>query len=214
MKGICFKEPLFKPVVAGVKTQTRRIMTPQPDENGVWDDDKFPRSIDSNLHGFNGTTPEGESREFKPRYKVGEVLFLKEPYCFCKDKPMYKYGESGTDLMPGKYWKNKLFMPEKAARYFIEMTKLRAERLQDISDEDCIREGVCEWTLEKLKQAGIKDLTSYENLRLFDDTFSWDAHSSPQKAYAALIDEINGKGTWEANPFVWVYDFKLADRLL
>lgn len=182
MKGICFKEALFNSIISGVKNQTRRIMKSQPDNNGVWDDDKFPRSVDSDLHGFNGTTSEGESKEFKPRYKVGEVLFLKEPYCFCKDKPMYKYGESGTDLMPKRYWKNKLFMPKSAARYFIEITGVRIERLQNISDSDCVREGISEW----------------------------DAHLSPQKAYAALIDEINGKGTWDANPFVWVYDFKLS----
>ncbi|MCC8153091.1 MAG: hypothetical protein LIP01_02065 [Tannerellaceae bacterium] len=105
----------------------------------------FPLSIDSNLKGFWGTEEEtGEDKEFKPRYNVGEKVYLKEPYIKLtnpdgSDYFGYKYGSD--DVIKYK-WQNKLFMPADAARYFIEITGVKVERLRDISEEDCIREGI------------------------------------------------------------------------
>jgi hypothetical protein len=118
MTGISFIEPLFHGVVSGKKTQTRRIMKPMPDGVII--------------------------KKYTPRYRKGEVLYLKEPYVIdlAQKRVTYKYGNNSGEAWQMPKWGNKLFMPEKFARYFIEITDVRAELLQDISDEDCIREGI------------------------------------------------------------------------
>jgi hypothetical protein len=158
-------------------------------------------------------------------------------------------------------------MPAKYARYFIEITGVRAERLQDISDEDCIKEGIylehietnffhyhdhtsrcycvdCEKTgrkrlikevLEDRELFGFDNEDDDEWIKKELDAYSVDDHTEEpitcdicgktlsayandvsdkhfiecSEAYADLIGHINGKGTWESNPYVFVYDFKL-----
>ena len=197
MNGIMFTEPLFHAVIEGRKTQTRRIIKPQPDDEGLHDHTKFPMSFHPsyNMVGFWGTVEEtGESKQFNPRYKLGDTVYLKEPYYeFDLETILYKYrGDfvgDAHDSQKNMVWENKLFMPAKYARYFIEITGVYVERLQDISDEDCLREGILLSDIDKPPH--------YD----FD---------TPQEAYAALINNINGEGTWDRNPYVWVYDFKLV----
>jgi len=206
MKGICFIEPMFNKVPTLEKLQTRRIITPQPDGRGF-------RTTNIMFEDWHG-------REIRPKYKVGETVYLKEPYAETCDEygtPIiaYKFGgkprlklpdslgcEMDTDWCIDNYpacgeWKNKLFMPQWAARYFIEITAVRAERLQDISKDDCLKEGIisrvtADYPYELIYQ--IPEIPNY--------------YATARRAYASLINRINGKGTWERNPFVWVYDFK------
>ena len=208
MTGICFIEPLFNKVAAGQKTQTRRIINPQPDSRGF-------RTTNIMFEDWHG-------REIRPKYKVGETVYLKEPYAETCDEygtPIiaYKFGgkprlklpdslgcEMDTDWCIDNYpacgkWKNKLFMPESAARHFVKITTVKAERLQDISEEDCFKEGI-----EKVIWRGeiIKKSEHYFN--------GYESYNTPIEAYAELIDRINGNGIWERNPWVWAYDFKLV----
>ena len=181
MKGICFTEEMFNAVIDGRKCQTRRIMKPQPQT--------FYNNIP--FYSTGRTFEEGTIiAEIKPRYKVGEKDYLKEPYFIDDDRVIYRFDNYKDDHLICK-WENKLFMPEKHARYFIEITEVRCERLQDISDEDCLKEGIktdgwCFW---------------YEE----GNTFSYAKH-----AYEAIIEKINGRGTWGSNPYVWRYSFKLV----
>lgn len=195
MKGICFIEPLFGKVAKREKTQTRRIITPEPKIQNGW------------------------IVKPKSKYKIGEIVYLKEPHvCYQETyqelmtnasglEIAYKYGNnlSIEDITGNSElkWGNKLFMPEKCARYFIKITGVRAERLQDISEEDCIKEGIM--------YAPIQSLAWQDKL-----TPMWsngiNRYKTPQEAYAALINSINGKGTWEKNPWVWVYDFELINN--
>lgn len=135
-----------------------------------------------------------------PRYKVGEKLYLKEPYIpepggngYC-----YKYDPSRFNEECKCGWKNKLFMPEEAARYYIEITGGTSQNLQDITEEECLKEGIC------LNPSDTAPLYVVE----VDDYLI--AKPSGREAYAELIDRINGKGTWDSNPLVWVYDYKLT----
>ena len=175
MKGICFVEPLFNKVISEEKTQTRRITI----------DSKIDLSLAERLKLLS-----------KARYRVGETIFLKEPYCddLVMDEIIYKYQTSDNSFDLGfNAFKNKLFMPSSAARYFIKITKVGLERLQRISEEDCIKEG-------------IKKVSTY-NYR--NTIIKRNAFGTPQEAYADLIDSINGIGTWDNNPYVYVYDFEL-----
>ena len=199
MKGICFKELLFIATIKGTKTQTRRIIKPQPDDTGLHNHSQFPLSVDSQMKGYWGTVSEtGEHKQFKPRYNVGEVLYLKEPYndTSSQHRILYKFDYDVKDA-DNKFWINKLFMPEIDARHFIKIIAVRAERLQDISDEDCIREGI----IEERIWGNHTEWFTYCN-----GTYSF---TTPREAYKELINSIHGKGTWEENPFVWVYDYEL-----
>ena len=196
MKGICFIEPLFHKVVKGEKTQTRRIITNEDWMNQshirieLSDDNCFAHFISNN----SGEAFAGKVAKYAPHEKV----YLKEPYHKdSNDDIHYKFGYPENQQEMDKHnlkWSNKLFMPESAARYFIEITAVRAERLQDISDEDCLKEGIFE------VMGGALNMNNIDPI----------GYLQPSDAYAALINKINGKGTWEKNPFVWVYDFKLT----
>lgn len=207
MKGICFIEPLHDKTVKKIKVQTRRIVNPQPLEIVC------STIIDNNL--LFEARDENDALVFiKPRYKVGDILYLKEPYKkwtrglsegrhtsilykYGEETPCDKVGVDGSSYYTD--WKNKLFMPAYAARHFIKITAVRAERLQDISGYDCAREGI----EHKFPKA-----TSMTQARIDYES----AESGLRKAYAALINSIDGKDTWDNNPWVWVYDYTLCNR--
>lgn len=126
------------------------------------------------------------------RYAKGEVIAIAQPY---KDVPPYK-GHPGysnhRDLSAG--WENKMFVKANLMPHFITITNITVERLQDISDEDCLKEGIRCCNLNK-KFA-------------FDDKR---AYNTAREAFAALIDKVSGKGTWDSNPYCFCYTFKLID---
>lgn len=158
-----------------------------------------------------------EGKYLKPRYKVGEIVYLKEPYALLKQSEIvdvaYKYGYPNnlidnisrwkSNVIPNIHeikWKNKLFMPERAARYFIKITGVRAELLQDISEEDCLKEGI------KIGRCGNEN----HWMKAFYAPGDNQPYMTARSAYEELINRINGKGTWNLNPYVWVYDFELT----
>ena len=83
--------------------------------------------------------------------------------------------------------------------HHIRITNIRVERLQDISEEDCLKEGI--WRDDNVGLEG----TTYWYHCLANSSFR-----TAKEAYAALIDKISGKDTWESNPWVFVYDFELV----
>ena len=200
MKGICFIEPLHDKTVKKTKTETRRIIVNQPLENEIIK--PFANGFFGIYHKVGGI--DNLKVTLKPRYNVGEILYLKEPYFILESKQIeYRYEPTfflEGCVMPKWQWKNKLFMPASAARHFIKITAVRAERLQDISNEDCIKEGI----EEELNIHNGKQWFTYCN-----GTHSFD---TPREAYKALINSIDGKDTWVNNPWVWVYDYELIDR--
>jgi len=181
MKGIMFKEDMFKAVIEGRKTQTRRIVKIDPSFN----------LIGKGITGF--TTFEDSKLNIYgvyPRYDNREVIYLKEPYMLINNIPYYRYNdekESNGGLLK---WKNKMFMPEKYARYFIKITNVRVERLQDISEEDSMTEGI---SLPNYAEQTITDVRYPEPSAIFQD----------------LWNSINGSESWDINPWVWVYTFEL-----
>lgn len=144
-------------------------------------------------------------------YKVGEIVAVAQSYFDIKTsansyrppfwkgyKDWHKYLESLPTNGGGCY--NKMFVRAELMPHKIEITGIRVQRLQDISDEDCLAEGVIKYA------DGV--YTYYENGKKY-----YHANlDTPQKAFAELIDSINGKGTWESNPFVFVYEFKLVKK--
>ena len=191
---------LTEAVLEGRKTMTRRIA----EKNLVED-------MDGEL------CWDGEFK--KPKYKVGEVvavaqsyedagydphmlqfLYLKKPKVlpFCDDRmPLCGYVEAPIMYHAG--WKNKMFVFPTMMPHQIRITNVKVERLQDISDEDCMREGI------SFMPGGY-----YVNYRRGPLGRDWLSDKSYRSAFAALIDKMCGKGTWEANPWVYVYEFELV----
>lgn len=130
--------------------------------------------------------------EKKLPYKVGEVVAVAQ----CYNDVVQEF----TDLafVPGST--NKMFVRADLMPHQIRITGIRCERLQDISDEDCVKEGV---------RVGSQAL---EYPYYFIDTkqFLICDYKSPRRAFAALIDKVSGRGTWDRNPWVVAYEFELV----
>lgn len=131
------------------------------------------------------------------RYKVGEVVAVAQKY---KDIALDMPVELAAELIKQPGWNNKMFVKADLMPHRVRITNIRVERLQDISDEDCIAEGIYPkangrwYCYDVVRRMGV----------------SYDPYPDPREAYAALIDKISGKGTWESNPYVFVYDFELV----
>lgn len=100
-------------------------------------------------------------------------------------------------------WNNKMFVRADLMPHQIRITNVRVERLHDITENDCLREGVVKYTCNLFEYVGV--CYSYQG-----DKERMGTYKTPRDAFAALIDKISGKGTWDKNPWVFVYEFKLV----
>nr|DAI65095.1 MAG TPA: ASCH domain protein [Caudoviricetes sp.] len=136
-----------------------------------------------------------------PKYKVGEVVAIAQSYSDCGNMPDYELDEDGYPIMPKRSgFFNKMFVRADLMPHHIRITDIKIERLQNISDEDCFKEGIFKW------DAGQKDIPfySFHNADIPD-------YNDSRDAFAELIDKVSGKGTWASNPYVFVYEFELID---
>ena len=133
-------------------------------------------------------------------FKVGDIVAvaqnLKDMGYDARDTKTINGAIWGLDHTPA--WTNKMFVSAAMCIHHIRITDVRIERLQEISDEDCMREGIHE------DCPGVQ--YSYPTKNVYCGQYPF---GSPRSAFAALIDKINGKGTWERNPFCFCYTFEL-----
>ena len=197
MKKIMFNDRygLTEAVLSGRKTQTRRIYkTPANAYGGLEVENGNIISFDAN----------GNEIITRHKYEVGEVVAIAQSYkdaggnsIPCEDDEFGCYGFP-TEQTHG--WTNKMFVRADLMPHRIRITNVRVERLHDISDEDCIKEGIRDYSTPNEKRFGFSDFKR-ETIVAF---------KTPREAYAALIDRISGKGTWESNHYVFVYDCELV----
>lgn len=199
MKKIMFSDKygLTQAVLDGRKTQTRRIVPESIFQSSYdIDDDKRKIWIEDMYGDWH------DVRKSKYCFKVGEVVAVAQAYreiAHPNDGFLDDRYEVKDEYAAG--WSNKLFVRAALMRHFIRITDVRVERLQDISEDDCLAEGV----LHSDKYAmpyGIPDSKAPNGVDFY--------YSTPREAYAALIDKISGKGTFESNPYVFVYEFELV----
>lgn len=203
MKKIMFNDryELTDAVIEGRKIMTRRLI---PDEffGLTWDtrgntlvyENEYGDFIDVRLSKYT-------------RYKVGEIVAVAQNYFSTYDESKWENGiwynefADGSDITNHAGWLNKMLVKAEYMPHQIRITGIRCERLQDISDEDCFREGISESWYEST------DTTTYG----FADEKKRTAveFDTPRKAFAALIDKVSGRGTWASNPWVVVYEFEL-----
>lgn len=201
-RPILFSAPMVRALLAGTKTQTRRALKRQPwascsIEEGLEGESPFIYSA------LGGDGPGYEVEESRtpcrcPYGQPGDRLWVRETfidlhgtgvehrdgaghrqrYAFAADSPPGSYGDEARKEY-GLKWKPSIHMPRAASRILLEVISVRVERLQAISEADCMAEGA-----------------------------SVHPSGRPQDAFACLWRSINGDGSWVASPWVWVVEFK------
>jgi hypothetical protein len=195
MKKIMFNDKygLTQAVLEGRKTQTRRIA----DTAGRLRNITVRQALEEVNKGRACLFDEGRPLALSA-YKLGETIAIAQKYAdLAYDGEFFRL-LGKVIFEKGCY--NKMFVKADFMPHRIRITHIRVERLQNISEEDCIAEGV--WRDDNVELEG----TTYWYHGLANSSFR-----TPQQAYASLIDRISGKGTWESNPYVFVYDFELID---
>lgn len=192
------KYGLTQAVLDGRKTMTRRII--KLDKLGEYNFDNAlkqewgRKSIEAYINNY-------------ARYKVGEVIAIAQSY-----ETVFHSGNCPNDFFVdsstinkkycGAGFKNKMFVKADLMPHHIEITGIKVERLQEISDEDCLKEGIIHAYTDN---DGIKRYHTPHTKRGYLST------DVAQQAFSFLIDKVSGKGTWESNPFVFAYEFVLFD---
>lgn len=204
---------LTKAVLEGRKTMTRRII-------------KAPRTMEGkDVYGFsvvsyrNGEVVEvmavdeegATINNILPKYKVGEVVAVAQAYeCFRYEIGTPKGAQQFNSLSHTAGWGNKMFVRADLMPHQIRITNVRVERLQDISDEECLKEGIYKDDPRPgfFFNGYAFDLSQDQ----YGNILAAEWFKTPRLAFAALINRISGKGTWESNPnpWVYVYEFELV----
>lgn len=198
-RPILYSAPMVRAKRAGIKTQTRRALRVQPTH-------AEPGFIEHGLARFL-TWPGFIAAQLRacPYGQVGDRLWTREAFS-------YQHGQKIHDRGPIWYWadgnptsgdwtkpKPSIHMPRWACRSVDELTEVRVERLQDISEADAIAEG---GTSRRIGtgdvRTGLRDCW----------TIGESEAQTPVQAYELLWDAINGPGSWDANPWVWALTFR------
>lgn len=217
-RPILFSAPMVRALLDGSKTQTRRVVKPQPERcelGGFITTDKQGRRW---AHGL-GSNEAGTRRNFLyrcPYGKPGDRLWVRETYADAGCRLTYRADADDGAHCQVKKWTPAIHMFRADSRILLEIISVRVERLQDISEADADAEGcerldsereVADWALcdrcggTRLHRALGPNGGVIEDVDCVEcDTYV--------KRYKHLSESINGAGSWDANPWVWVVEFK------
>jgi len=202
-RPILFSAPMVRAILAGTKTQTRRVLKAEPPPGAErvirpFRDERLQWAATDPHDMEQGQLVLGEAPRC-PYGQPGDRLWVRETWARNEDQLsetrmdtslVYRADgetraqDNGTDLP----WRPSIHMPRAASRITLEITGVRVERLQEISVEDCIAEGM---------QSRMRE---------------HDAACDLRDQYRDLWEQINGPGSWAANPFVWVIEFRKLER--
>lgn len=195
MKTILFNEKfgLRTSVLEGIKTMTRRVIKLKD-----YDKKYLEEAFDFDLR-------ESIIIDIYSRYKVGEIVAIAQPYKDIVDNSYFlnQLAENNKSIGMMKEeggWSNSMFAASYYMPHHIRITDIKVERLQDIGDEDCINEGI------------VPDFRPQSmSTKYYVPNQPTHCFTEPREAFAALIDKVSGKGTWDSNPYVFCYTFELVD---
>lgn len=201
MKPILFSTPMVQAILDGRKTQTRRIIKPQPAKEAT-QFERFIETVDCGLEARFGSKNSSAVCDRKPQYKPGDILWVRETFCEVPYEhnhvpikgghitiPKYAYKADSERDYTG-IWKPSIHMPREAARIFLRVKTVRVERLQDITEEDARAEGCS----TKILNDGWKNIGTL----------------TARDEFITLWEHLNAKRGlgWDRNPWVWVVEFE------
>ena len=219
-RPILFSGAMVRALLDGSKTQTRRAvkLQVQHDDSWVGGWKIVHKRVTQALLTFNqlGGKPLGSDAAICPYGQPGDRLWVRETFLDTQRTGIEHRDESGlrhryafaSDCGPGSYgdqarkdyglkWKPSIHMPRAASRILLEIVSVRVERLHDISEGDCWAEGI------EAVDGALDDLAIIHLAKRMGRSFE-----AAAPTYAALWESINGAGSWDANPWVWVVEFK------
>ena len=190
MKKIMFNDKycLTKAVLDGTKTMTRRVLK-EGTPLGNWE----------------------ETTKLLP-YKVGDIVAIAQPYKdIIENLPMYSDAILDKEGMPRKEfkagWTNKMFVRADLMPHHIRITDVKAENLQDISEEDIMREGI----RKEFYAGGCMYCYNKTYIRKGNRYVEPIYNTTPRRAFASLMYKVCGGEVWRFNPLVGAYSFELVD---
>lgn len=211
-RPILFSAPMVRAILEGRKTQTRRVIKPQPylDEcgNACWKNSNYGQSPSGQPHFEILASPipwNKTKRVLCPYGKPGDRLWVREAFAVHPSQctTIYRADWAGSTALPDGdiiKWKPPIHMPRWASRITLEITDIRVERLQDITEADALSEGI-----QKLPATGRFVVTK-------GDQYLGLTSGSAKNMFQLLWETINGPESWEQNPFVWVIEFKVDNQ--
>lgn len=221
MKPILFSTPMVQAILSGSKTMTRRIIKPQPNDNGVSYMPNAPLDWEQvykeDWKPWKFETDEGEYfSKFCPYGEPGDILWVRETWQpWLRGEGVYgwveliKFKADGFEL-PVKHLKDysksgwhdrpAIYLHQKYARLFLKIKSIRVERLSNISEADAKAEGV--------------EIIKHENGRPLYKPYGTDHYgfARPSNSFCTLWNQINGPGSWDINPWVWVIEFERTEK--
>lgn len=239
-KPILFNTEMVKAILEGRKTCTRRIIKPKYSNTHLeMFTNKYGTRLVEKQNEVEGETfgenEDGTSwhkllwmREIEdnPPYKIGDILYVRETYL----KADYGYHYKADIKIPsesedlrrtyGYKWRPSIHMPKEAARIFLKVTDVRVERLQDITEDGAISEGIREYTKDGNVFKYCPNIDWWESvhakIKSFRGTYWQDMPRNPIEAFKYLWNStVNKKDLWNAwagNPWVWVISFERIER--
>ncbi|MFM5320911.1 hypothetical protein ACET9O_14975 [Aeromonas caviae] len=191
-RPIIFNADMVRAILEGSKTQTRRIMKPQPEPvpgqpwEYWWPAKAFETMVkvsDLQRVGF-----EGAAADASPFGRIGDRLWVRETFGDCGVRLVYRADTDDGAACQVKRWTPSIHMPREAARILLEITDVRVERLNNISVQDALAEGMDDGSSDAALAAG------------------W--FEKPRRAFRRLWERIYGQESWSSNPWVWVVEFQ------
>ena len=213
IKPILFSTEMVQAILAGRKTQTRRICKYQRNNDGKYEvelNGKIVSELDFNIE-------YGVKNPFiKEKKEIGDILWVRETWSpgplenGIKTPFIYKAdGDKITKIGDTSFrtkWKPSIFMPKEACRILLKVTNVRCERLQDISSSDAMAEGIL---IERQSMANGEGWFYPKNYA----TNGFFKIGQYRESFQTLWDSINEKKyPWKSNPWVWVYDFEVTEK--
>lgn len=206
-KPIIFNTEMVKAILDGRKTQTRRVVKPQPPEDEYFEGPYWYEPAIVNKQGelepgnpvFGISSTDGEWG-IKSPYKPGDILYVRETWAkrIHSDNRYYYKADNNLGAIFNREddkWRSPIFMPREAARLFLKVTSVKVERLQDITEEDARSEGCIDYH-DKMGDGKFEDVIEFD--------------LTARDAFSYLWDTLNAKRGygWDANPWVWVIEFE------
>ncbi|HEP8462360.1 TPA: hypothetical protein VDT99_004685 [Pseudomonas aeruginosa] len=200
-RPILFSGPMVRAILEGRKTVTRRVVKPQPDFLGSMVDPNTPfKTLDAGLHA-RITCPYGEPGDrlwVREAWAADAQVDAIAPRDLSQGEPIwypadFSVRQTGCSMISKGRGRPSIHMPRWASRVLLEITAVRVERLQDISEEQALAEGVHGEPCDHARQ-------TCSDIGCWGDT--------AKGAFGFLWEQLNGAGAWQANPWVWVVEFK------